>query len=167
MSGIELAGLVLGAFPIIIHALESYREGAELLTDWWRIQRAYKKCQHDLGYHQVLFEGNVERFLLPLVVDQDELKKMMDNPAGEDWEDPELETRLHDRLPKSYDLFLEIIKGVNELMETLGKELGVNDPKFYARVTEVSLLLRLFFLLAQQQTPEAVQASTETLFNIY
>ncbi|KAF2009486.1 hypothetical protein BU24DRAFT_467859 [Aaosphaeria arxii CBS 175.79] len=134
MSGIELAGLVLGAFPLLIYALESYREGAELLNDWWRIQATYKKCKHDLGYHHTIFEGNIERLLLPLVVDDDELKALMDNPAGEAWEDEELEKRLKQRLPKSYELFLDIMGNINKLIESLKKELGVNDSKFLAKV---------------------------------
>ncbi|KAF2744653.1 hypothetical protein M011DRAFT_496157 [Sporormia fimetaria CBS 119925] len=130
MSGIEVAGLVLGAFPILIRALESYREGAEFLGDWWRIQRAYTKCRQDLQYHQVLFEGNVERFLLPLVVDDEELKNLMSDPAGEAWRDEELEARLKERLPKSYRIFLDTMGNINDLMEDLKKELGVYNRLF-------------------------------------
>ncbi|RYP69578.1 hypothetical protein DL771_006015 [Monosporascus sp. 5C6A] len=136
MSGIELAGLVLGAFPILIHALESYREGAEVLKDWWQIQRAYKKCKHDIDYHRTVFESNIERLLLPLVVDDDELKDLMNDPAGKAWEDGELEKRLRERLPKSYDLFLDIIGNINRLMESLKKELGVHNPQFHAKIDE-------------------------------
>jgi hypothetical protein len=85
MSGIEIAGLVLGAFPVILHALEGYRKAAEGMTDWWRIQRTYTKCYQDLRYHQIIFEENVERFLLPLVVDDNESRTLMADPAGKGW----------------------------------------------------------------------------------
>ena len=137
MSGIEVAGLVLGAFPILIYALESYRKGAEVFGDWWRIEGAYIKCKQDLKYHQLLFEGNIERFLLPLVVDDDELKKLMKNPAGTAWEDPELEKKLQERLPKAYDTFLGVMIDINKLMESFKKALGVDNPKFQATVTKV------------------------------
>ncbi|KAF2786117.1 hypothetical protein K505DRAFT_290273 [Melanomma pulvis-pyrius CBS 109.77] len=136
MSGIELAGLALGAFPILIHALESYREGAEVLKDWWHIQRAYKKCKHDLNYHRTIFEGNIERLLLPLVVDDDELTDLMGDPAGEAWEDEELEKRLKERLPNSYNLLLDIVGSTNSIMESLKKELGVRNPQFQAKIDE-------------------------------
>lgn len=138
MSGVEIAGLILGAFPLLIHALEHYGKGAELLTDWWRIQRAYTKCKQDLEYHKILFEGNVEQFLLPLVVDDDELKTLLEDPAGEAWEAEELEVRLKERLPKSYGVFLNIMKDINELMEGLKKELGVQNSQYVAKVNEVS-----------------------------
>ncbi|OCL04599.1 hypothetical protein AOQ84DRAFT_300565 [Glonium stellatum] len=136
MSGVEVAGFLLAAFPLLISALEHYREGAELLSDWWRIQRAYKKCKQDIEYHQILFESNVEEFLLPLVVNEAELQILMENPAGEGWEDPELEERLKQRLPKSYNLYLDIIGDINKLMEKLKKELGVGNAYFQSRVNE-------------------------------
>jgi hypothetical protein len=144
MSGIELAGLVLGAFPVLLHALEGYRMAAEEMTEWWRIQRTYKKCHQDLKYYQILFEDNVERFLLPLVVDDDESRTLLADPAGKGWEDKELETRLQQRLPKSYALFLDIIRDVQGLMESLKQELGVSNSKFQAHINPVSAdILRL------------------------
>jgi hypothetical protein len=140
MSGIEVAGLVLGAFPLLIYALESYHEGAEVVGDWWQIERAYIKCKQELKYHQLLFEGNIENLLLPLVVDDNELNQLMKNPAGKAWENPELEKKLQKRLPKAYDIFLELMVSINKLMESFKKVLGVNNPRFQAKVTEVRKL---------------------------
>jgi hypothetical protein len=125
MSGIEIAGLVLGAFPLLIQALKTYREGAEVLNDWWKIERTYKKTTRDLQFNQLLFEGNMERLLLPLVADDDELSALMADPAGKHWEDADLELRLRQRLPKSYDLFLENIGEISGLVDSLKKEIGV------------------------------------------
>jgi hypothetical protein len=134
MSGIEIAGLVLGAIPVLISALDVYREGAENARDWWRIERSYNKCRNDLSFHGVVFEGNVERFLLPMVVGDDELRLLMDDPAGSGWEDPELEHRLKWRLPKSYDLFLITIEEILQLIDSLKVELRVSNKQFQARL---------------------------------
>lgn len=128
MSGIEIAGLILGTFPLLIAALDSYREGADVLVDWWRVQRAYKKCRQDVMYHHILFEQTIERFLFPFVVDDDEFKTLMADPAGDAWRDAELETRLQARLPKSYPIFREIMNTIFELMESLKKEMGLQSP---------------------------------------
>lgn len=45
MSGVEAAGFVLAAFPLLISALEHYRESAEVLKDWWRYKREYRKVK--------------------------------------------------------------------------------------------------------------------------
>jgi hypothetical protein len=39
MSGVEAAGFILAAFPLLISALEDYRQGWEILEDWWKIKR--------------------------------------------------------------------------------------------------------------------------------
>jgi hypothetical protein len=122
----------------MLGAMKAYREGAETMTDWWKIERAYKKTHQDLSYHQILFEGNVERFLLPLVVDDNELSVLMADPAGMGWEDAQLEIRLRQRLLKSYDLLLDTIGDISELVKSIKKELGV-EGKFQALVTEVSI----------------------------
>lgn len=44
MSGIEIAGLVLGAFPVVIEALESYRNAFTALKNWWEFQRTFEVC---------------------------------------------------------------------------------------------------------------------------
>jgi hypothetical protein len=137
MSGIEIAGLILGAFPLLIQALKTYREGAEVLNDWWKIERTYKKTTRDLKYNQLLFEGNMERLLLPLVADDDELLALMADPAGKHWEDAGLELRLRQRLPKSYDLFLENIGEISGLVDSLKKEIGLKG-KFGVLLTKVT-----------------------------
>jgi hypothetical protein len=147
MSGIEIAGLVLGAIPVLISALDAYREGAESARDWWRIERSYNKCRNDLNFHGVVFEGNVERFLLPMVVGDDELRVLMDDPAGSRWEDPELEHRLKERLPKSYNLFLNTIEEILQLIDSLKAELRVSNRQFQARLV-VSFRQTLIRLLA-------------------
>ncbi|KAH7092033.1 hypothetical protein FB567DRAFT_420710, partial [Paraphoma chrysanthemicola] len=134
MSGVEIAGLVLGALPLLIHALENYHASLDILKDWHTVQRAYRHSLRTLGIQKVLFEGNVERFLLPLVVDDDELRVLMANPAGKGWENPELEKRLQQRLPESYHLFIDTIVNINRIVEALKKELGVTNPSFQARV---------------------------------
>ncbi|KAL5116359.1 hypothetical protein ACEQ8H_005707 [Pleosporales sp. CAS-2024a] len=124
MNGIEIAGLLLGAFPILVGVLKTYREGAETVNDWWRIETSYKKTWQDLNYHRILFEGNVERFLLPLVADDDELAELMGDPAGKAWENAELE---------AYEVFLDIIVDISNLVDNLKKELGAKG-KFAALV---------------------------------
>lgn len=140
MSGIELASLVLGAFPVLIYVLDKYREGAEVLVHWWQIRRAFLKCRQDLEYYRIIYEENIQRLLLPVVVDSDELDTLMKDPAGKGWEDKELETRLKSRLPKSHHLFLDIIHSMNELMESIKKEFGVQSATFQTRLAQVSCL---------------------------
>ena len=135
MSGIEIAGLVIGTFPLLISGFEHYGKSVSAL---WRFHLAHKNCKHVLLYHHTLLEYNIEELLLPLVVDDDKLKRLIEDPAGKMWEDPELEERLKERLPGSYDVFLTIMIKINKLVEELKRELGVINPPFVPQVDEVS-----------------------------
>lgn len=82
MSGIEIAGLLLGVFPLLISALEHYRESAEVLDDWWQIKKESKKCKNEIKVQELAFENNLERFLLPLVVDDNDIAALIAEPGG-------------------------------------------------------------------------------------
>lgn len=130
MSGIEVAGLLLGAFPLLISALEHYRQSEEVLEDWWQIKKEYKKCKNELLVQELAFEKNLERFLLPLVVGDDEIAALIDEPGGMKWKDPALEDKLKSRLPKSYELFLDTIQDIKSTVDGLEDELGVSREAF-------------------------------------
>ncbi|KAF2685656.1 hypothetical protein K458DRAFT_486505 [Lentithecium fluviatile CBS 122367] len=81
MSGIELAGLALGAFPVVLRLLDDYRKGAKAAGDWWQIRRAYEEWKHDLDYHRAAFELNSKLILMPLMEDE-ELEKFINDPKA-------------------------------------------------------------------------------------
>ena len=145
MSGVEIAGLLLGSFPLLISALEHYRASAEVLEDWWQIKKEYKKCKNEIKLQELAFESNLERFLLPLVVDDDEIGLLIADPGGALWKDPALEDTLKSRLPKSFELFLDIMHDIQEIMNGLRVELGLGRVDFQksleANITEVRFLL--------------------------
>lgn len=134
MSGVEAAGFVLAAFPLLITALEDYRQGWEILEDWWRIKREYKKCQQNIKLQKLVFEENLEQLLSTLVYDEDELKLLIADPAGDKWRDAGLENGLKDRLPRSYDIYLETIGEIKSIMESLKQALGVDVTGFQGKL---------------------------------
>jgi hypothetical protein len=135
MSGVEVAGLVLGAFPLLISALEHYRETAEVLSDWWQIKREYRKCKDEIRFHQLAFEQNLEKYLLPMIVDEEELQHLIAKPGGPEWRNPDLEGKLKERLPKAYDLFFSTILQMNDTMQELENEIGGKRMNFQKKVS--------------------------------
>jgi hypothetical protein len=135
MSGVEIAGFVLAAFPLLISALEHYREGAEVLEGWWKIKREYKKCKQNLNYHKLAFEENLEELLLPLIADDDELKRLIECPGGDKWNDPALEERLRERLPKTYSSYLDTIEMMKNVVQELDQALGMSKPHFRSKIS--------------------------------
>ncbi|KAF2426311.1 hypothetical protein EJ08DRAFT_378173 [Tothia fuscella] len=136
MSGVEIAGLVLGAFPLLVTAVEHYRDGADAISDYRKFKLAYKKCHRDLTYLHLCFEETLKDCLLPLVVDDDELKRLLADPGGKEWKDQAMDDRLEKRLPQSYVLYKETVEEMNEIMAKLKDDLMVEDT--YAGATAAS-----------------------------
>ena len=133
MSGIEAAGLALGIFPIILTALENYRETAEVVKDWWKFKRKYVKCKRDVEYYQIAFESNLKQLLLPLVCDDDEIGILMSNPGGAGWQNEDLDAKLRERLPNAYESYRDSINEINGVMRKLTQELGLDKDYLDAR----------------------------------
>lgn len=141
MSGLDIAGLALGAFPLVLRLLDDYRKGAEAMGDWWRIRRAYVEWKHDLEYHRTAFELNSKLILMPLM-DDDELESFLNDPSGAAWKDKVWETRLRERLSDTYDAVLKLVSGIHDIIEAIGKELGVNNTNLQAKLNEVSFPIK-------------------------
>jgi hypothetical protein len=125
MSGVEVAGFVLAAFPLVVSALEHYQEGFESLQDWWRFRTEFVGFIHEIGTQSVLFSENLEELLRPIVLSDVEMDALLTDPGGRAWNDPDLEARLQQRLPQSYGWYRCTIDDINAIMEKLKAKLGI------------------------------------------
>ncbi|PMD14530.1 hypothetical protein NA56DRAFT_693937 [Hyaloscypha hepaticicola] len=135
MSGVEIAGFVLAALPLMISGLEHYRESAEVLETWWKIKREYQKCMRNLKYHKVAFEENLEELLLPLIADEVKLHRLLNDPGGSEWKDPKLEALLQQRMPKTYSSYMDTMESMLETIKGLEESLGTDKTHFQSHVS--------------------------------
>jgi hypothetical protein len=121
----EIAGLILSAFPLMISAMEHYKKTAEVWDDWWSYKQQYTKFKRALECEKLAFEENFEELLGPIVRGESELRELLKDSNSPAWKEPELEEQLRERLPKSYDAYMDIMKELEEVMEKLKDKLGV------------------------------------------
>lgn len=134
MSGIELAGLVLGAFPVAIWALEQYRDVARMMGFWYEIRLEYQRSSNELKFHRLSFLRNLKRLLLPLVPDDAQLQRLINDPGGSAWDDPEIQRALEARLQDSYGLYLETLAEMQRVMQELNQELAADSDAVQTNV---------------------------------
>ena len=60
VTDIEIAGLILGRFPLLISALNIIARALKLSRTGGSSSAPIKKCKQDIKFYQVLFEGNLE-----------------------------------------------------------------------------------------------------------
>lgn len=127
MSGIEVAGLVLAGFPLLISAAEHYRKGFEPLVKWKRFRADFIQFIDAVDIQKQLFNLTLECFLRSADVDENELQLFMEDPSYEGWGRPLLLERLSLRLGPSVDVFLSAINTMNGLMLELQSLLLIKD----------------------------------------
>jgi hypothetical protein len=77
MSGLEVAGVVLGAFPLLLSGIEHWRDVAKVGGFFRRIRAEYAKCRGNVQFHEILYKANLKELLIPLMLDSDEVAKFI------------------------------------------------------------------------------------------
>lgn len=160
MSGIEIVGLVLGAFPIILNGLESYRKGFETLEEWWQFRTHFIAFIDDVRHQMMKYNENMIRLLDPIIVctDNDKLANLL-MISNENHSTFNLGKVLEGRLASELDRFLRIVHRMHELVLALNKLLQIEDGKasFVSplQTTRARLLTldQIFWLDTDQQRP--------------
>ncbi|KAF2870783.1 hypothetical protein BDV95DRAFT_447251, partial [Massariosphaeria phaeospora] len=135
MSGLEVAGVVLGAFPLLISGIEHWRDVAKVGGFFWRLRKEYTKCQRDIQFHEIVYRKNLRELLLPLIPDSDEVAQLIADPGGQRWTDTTLQEQLENRLHESYQLYHHTITEMNEIAEELKKELCFDRENVQDKLT--------------------------------
>jgi hypothetical protein len=132
MSGVEIAGFVLGGFPLLISAAEHYREGFEPLVKWKRFWTEFIGFVDAVDIEKQLFDQMLERFLISTDVPHEEIQLFMTDRAYTGWQREDLVRTLRARLGGSYDVYMSTIKTMDELMHELHELLSLKNGEVVA-----------------------------------
>jgi hypothetical protein len=125
MSGIEVAGLVLGAIPIILAGLNFYAEGVRVTRRYWKYEQGVKDLLRQLGTELAIY-GNSIKLLLNGVIRQKEIAFFLVEPSGKRWKDPVFETKLRLRLGTSFDSYLGTVNHLVDIAERFKDKLRLD-----------------------------------------
>ena len=125
MSGVEAAGFVLAAIPLLISACEHYAEGVSTIKRWHRYKTELKQIRVRLGVEYAIFRDTCEKLLDGLVHPED-LEDLINDPGGIAWSDGDLGYRLEKRLQRSYHVYLESVEELTAAVKYMQDELGLD-----------------------------------------
>ncbi|KAF3195663.1 hypothetical protein TWF225_000059 [Orbilia oligospora] len=123
MSGIEIAGLVLGAVPLVIAALEHYEDIIGPAKSFVKFKGELGRAIRELRNYHTLFEQSIEVLLRPVTTDQ-ELNEMIDNTKSKLWEDPSIEKDLRENLGRAYTPYMETVNQIQKIMTGIASKLN-------------------------------------------
>ena len=107
MSGIEVAGIALAVFPILVNGLNHVVAGIETIKHWKRYKIKLRDYADILQSAEVYLGDTLYELLSDIVHSDDELKLMLSDPGGALWKQSYYERRLRERLDRSYTSYLQ------------------------------------------------------------
>lgn len=128
MSGIEIAGIVLGGFPILIEAtkpLARYFQGAER---WWHFKTRFMTLISTLEDESIAYSQNLELLLTPVDLDPEVKTNLQEDPKSDLWHDPEVQAKLKARIKNQYmPWFQRQLREMRETLDELRRMLPINQ----------------------------------------
>ncbi|KAI1152397.1 hypothetical protein F4825DRAFT_418906 [Nemania diffusa] len=166
MSGLEIAGLVLGALPLAIQAVQGYREALHSISPK-HVKRYLDSIERDLQTEHLRLQNTCETLLVG-IVSQLDIQSMIKDPFGPGWKSYVDKLRL--RLYASYDAFDECIKAMYMAIKELKSKLGIEGESRINSRDRQSILetlkKRTSFILKRKEFEgilSSIKASNDTL----
>ncbi|KAL8989535.1 MAG: hypothetical protein Q9169_008342 [Polycauliona sp. 2 TL-2023] len=125
-TGIEIAGMTLAAFPIVIDGLAHFVEGVRIIDSWRTFRYDLASYQHGLRCARAFFQNTVEE-LLEGIASQEYIIALRGSPDRLAAPNPLYEEQLKTRLDHDYDNCLEAMTRIRKAIEILVGKLNL-DP---------------------------------------
>ena len=123
MSGFEIAGAVLGSIPIVVSALENYKNGVRVIQRYRRYERELQSLIRNRETERVKLQNVCEK-LLDGIVPPSRIDAMVENPGGDLWLKEETQKEIRARLWKSWDVFQWTLSDIQTATEEINEKLG-------------------------------------------
>lgn len=126
MSGFEVAGIALGAIPIVVSGLELSIRSITTLNKWRAYRRHIENLILDLETEHCKLK-NVLEHLLEGIAPSEQIEEMIRDPFGPSWQDKAVQARVQQRLWNSDKVFRRHIVRIQEAVEELKLRLGIDE----------------------------------------
>ncbi|KAL9484102.1 hypothetical protein ACSS6W_002891 [Trichoderma asperelloides] len=126
MSGFEIAGAVLGAIPLVISALEHYKNGVRTIQRWRKYDKELQYLIRNIETERVKLQNVCEK-LLDGLVPPSQIDAMVENPSGDLWTNEEVQKKIQARLWRSWSVFEETLRDIQVAINDITERVGNGD----------------------------------------
>ena len=127
MSGFEVAGLVLGAIPLVISALEHYEEGVGVMKNMMQYECVFSDISISFAASVAIFSNSCFQLLNPLNLPDQRLSELLIDRKPNAWSDEQLHQELKQRLGTNCKIYLSLIDKLNKRIMLFCKKLKLDD----------------------------------------
>ena len=121
MSGFEIAGVVLGLFPIVCDTAKDLRGVFQDAQSWWRFEREFEDFVLEIEKQQIAYSQILEILFDPLhQLSSTEREALESNPNSPLWFDLRIQAVLKDRIRQKYmGWFMRQLDHINDALKDL------------------------------------------------
>jgi hypothetical protein len=131
MSGLEIAGLVLGAYPILYEAAKDLRGVLKKAKTWWFFEREFDDFVSEVHKEYVSFSQILEILLDPLDLAPEERQRLQDEPDCNLWHETHIQNQMRRRIQPKYQVwFMGQLAEMNTALTALHAMLPIEKVCF-------------------------------------
>ena len=133
MSGIEVAGLVLGAIPLILAGLELYSNGISITKRYWRYREEFKSLVVELRCEHTMCVNSINMLLIGVMPAKEMAEFLVDPCNNDKWKGKKFDKRLRERLGPSYGSYMDTMAQINNTTNIFQQRLKLDSsgkPQF-------------------------------------
>ena len=125
MSGLEVAGVILGAIPIIISAIDKYKTTSQRLK-WFRYKEPYiAQLIQSLKEQKFFLESDIIVTLkMSTDLESNEISNWLQKPDSSLFEDPEIAEAVREYLGEGYIQYKGAIDRCQCILEGIAKDIS-------------------------------------------
>ncbi|KAF1954594.1 hypothetical protein CC80DRAFT_595012 [Byssothecium circinans] len=122
MSGFEVAGVVLGAIPVLVEALKSYADGVSTIKSIFTYEEIYLEIHSSLVVSATVYQHSCEELLRGLVIPHSQFIALVERHEG--WNDRALVEKLKVKMgERDFDVYMKFANRLRKRILLLAEKL--------------------------------------------
>ncbi|KAK3312891.1 hypothetical protein B0H66DRAFT_382704 [Apodospora peruviana] len=131
MSGFEIAGVVLGAFPIFCEAASGLRGAFSDLKTWWQFEIEFEDLVSAIEREHIAFSQNLEILLSLLPIDDAVKERLLEGRDRALWLRPDIQAELRSAIQsRYYSWFVKEMESIRSALDGLHRLLCIQNGIF-------------------------------------
>ncbi|KAF3812218.1 hypothetical protein GCG54_00009903 [Colletotrichum gloeosporioides] len=131
MSGFEIAGLALGAFPLVLECAKELDGLAKKFEFYWEFRTKFESFIDDLNLQRIIYDLNVTRLLASLDISDAERRKLQSGTEPSLWDEEHIETEIRRNVKSDhYHWLICRFRDVAVLLKRFRELLPVEKARF-------------------------------------
>ncbi|KAK0649064.1 hypothetical protein B0T16DRAFT_444958 [Cercophora newfieldiana] len=158
VSGLEVAGVILGSLSLIIQLLEHRGKGGTALPILYKYHKDLFGLAHSLKAELTKFE-DICRRLLGGLMPQSQIEVLMNDPTTTSWLDGDIQRKIQARLCRSFPVFEASMMTIKAAIDTVKTHVEVQS-------STMSRMRRSLVVLRQQSYTEAMATIIKSISDL-